>query len=191
MATYMWREKTSSSSRNHLCWQLSSCPSSAPRAPSSTGFSTPPLSRVRLLSLSLQPLTDPTSPLPRPHSFLRRAHHRTCRRTRRPRWLAPSRAVPSLFAPHAPANDLAKSSKISNVLSFFPIKDAAGTTQLVVRRNLHDRPDLPSLSGVPVESSVLIHGRVSERPKKDRRSVSSSSFPSSCPCPHTSKVWHG
>ncbi|KAH0839690.1 tRNA synthetases class II-domain-containing protein [Lanmaoa asiatica] len=59
--------------------------------------------------------------------------------------------------------------KISNVLSFFPIKDASGTTQLVVRRNLNDHADLPSLSDVPVESSILIRGRVSERPNKDRR----------------------
>ncbi|KAG9317238.1 tRNA synthetases class II-domain-containing protein [Chiua virens] len=58
--------------------------------------------------------------------------------------------------------------KISNVLSFFPIKDASGTTQLVVRRN-PDNHDLAALSRVPLESSVLIHGRVSERPNKDRR----------------------
>ncbi|KAF8559043.1 hypothetical protein OG21DRAFT_1480909 [Imleria badia] len=57
--------------------------------------------------------------------------------------------------------------KISNVLSFFPIKDASGTAQLVVRRN--NLNHLASLSHVPVESSVLIQGRVSERPVKDRR----------------------
>ncbi|KAG8218411.1 tRNA synthetases class II-domain-containing protein [Butyriboletus roseoflavus] len=65
--------------------------------------------------------------------------------------------------------------KISNVLSFFPIKDSSGTTQLVVRRNPADHPDLPLLSHVPLESSVLIQGRVFERPKKDRRPVSSCS----------------
>lgn len=74
---------------------------------------------------------------------------------------------------HVPADD-PKYSKISNVLSFFPIKDASGTTQLVVRRN----PLLASLSDVPVESAVLIQGRVSERPPKDRRPVSLPSLPS-------------
>ena len=83
----------------------------------------------------------------------------------------------SLSPPHAPANDLAKSRKISNVLSFFPIKDASGTAQLVVRRNQHNNAHLASLSHVPVESAVLIKGRVAERPEKDRRPVSPHPFP--------------
>ncbi|KAI9574921.1 tRNA synthetases class II-domain-containing protein [Boletus coccyginus] len=66
------------------------------------------------------------------------------------------------------AGSLLPERKISNALSFFPIKDASGTAQLVVRRNKHDA-QLASLSHVPLESSVLIQGRVSERPEKDRR----------------------
>lgn len=87
-------------------------------------------------------------------------------------WLLPERCVPP--PPPTPLHLIMispKSRKISNVLSFFPIKDPSGTTQLVVRRNPHVQAQL---SDIPVESSVLIQGRVSERPKKDRRPVSSS-----------------
>lgn len=121
--------------------------------------------------LLISPLIS-TSTVPTSHTLLWRAHRSTRRHCRRPRRLPPPRAVFFFFlsSPHAPADGPPKSSKISNALSFFPIKDASGTAQLVVRRNKHDA-QLASLSHVPLESSVLIQGRVSERPEKDRRPV--------------------
>ncbi|KIJ70312.1 hypothetical protein HYDPIDRAFT_172163 [Hydnomerulius pinastri MD-312] len=59
--------------------------------------------------------------------------------------------------------------KVSKALSFFPIKDSSGTTQLVVHRKGHIGAQLASLSDVPVESTVLIEGQVRVRPEKDRR----------------------
>ncbi|KAJ7774320.1 tRNA synthetases class II-domain-containing protein [Mycena maculata] len=49
-------------------------------------------------------------------------------------------------------------------LSFFPLKDSLGTTQLVV-----NHPEVPSLSEVPVESAVLIEGTVLGRPPAAKR----------------------
>ncbi|KAN0097690.1 tRNA synthetases class II (D, K and N) domain containing protein [Tylopilus felleus] len=84
----------------------------------------------------------------------------------------PTHSCGHLSAAHANTNVvlagwLLPERKISNLLSFFPIKDSSGVAQLVVRRN--DKTHLAALSHVPVESAVLIQGRVSERPKKDRR----------------------
>ncbi|KIL00386.1 hypothetical protein PAXRUDRAFT_130007 [Paxillus rubicundulus Ve08.2h10] len=59
--------------------------------------------------------------------------------------------------------------KVSKALSFFPIKDCSGTTQLVVHPQGHVGVQLASLSDVPVESTVLIEGQVRVRPKKDQR----------------------
>ncbi|KAF9246979.1 tRNA synthetases class II-domain-containing protein [Melanogaster broomeanus] len=56
--------------------------------------------------------------------------------------------------------------KVSKALSFFPIKDSSGTTQLVALRK---GAQSTSLSDVPVESTVLIEGQVRVRPEKDRR----------------------
>ncbi|KAJ7068069.1 tRNA synthetases class II-domain-containing protein [Mycena amicta] len=47
-------------------------------------------------------------------------------------------------------------------LSFFPLRDSLGTTQLVVNNQ-------PSLSDVPVESTVLVQGTVAARPPAARR----------------------
>ncbi|KAJ6516116.1 tRNA synthetases class II-domain-containing protein, partial [Mycena sanguinolenta] len=59
--------------------------------------------------------------------------------------------------------------KGGKLLSFFPLKDSLGTTQLVV-----NHPEVvanqPSLSDVPVESTVLIEGTVQVRPQAARRS---------------------
>jgi len=53
-------------------------------------------------------------------------------------------------------------------LSFFPLKDSLGTIQLIV-----NHPEVagnqPSLSDVPVESTVLIEGTVLARPPAARR----------------------
>ncbi|KAJ6539131.1 tRNA synthetases class II-domain-containing protein [Mycena capillaripes] len=70
-------------------------------------------------------------------------------------WLLPER----LFA---------ASSKGGKLLSFFPLKDSLGTTQLIVNHpevagNQH------SLSDVPVESAVLIEGTVLARPQAAKR----------------------
>lgn len=52
-------------------------------------------------------------------------------------------------------------------MSFFPLKDASGTVQLLVKDD-----HLESLSNIPVESSVLIEGTVLLRPPSARRPVS-------------------
>lgn len=57
-------------------------------------------------------------------------------------------------------------------MSFFPIKDSSGTTQLVVLRKGDAAGRLSALSQVPVESTVLIEGQVRLRPEKSRRPVS-------------------
>ncbi|KAH7916741.1 hypothetical protein BJ138DRAFT_1169052 [Hygrophoropsis aurantiaca] len=59
--------------------------------------------------------------------------------------------------------------KVSKSLSFFPIKDSSGTTQLVVHRNGNEDAHLMALSDVPVESTVLIEGQVLIRPEKSQR----------------------
>ncbi|KAH9999427.1 tRNA synthetases class II-domain-containing protein [Russula vinacea] len=69
--------------------------------------------------------------------------------------------------------------KVSKSLSFFPLRDSYGTTQLVVHAPTSD-PLLPDghsqrsslvteLERIPIESTVLIHGDVRLRPEKQRR----------------------
>lgn len=57
-------------------------------------------------------------------------------------------------------------------MSFFPIRDSSGTTQLVVLRKGDSADQLSALSDVPVESTILIEGKVRLRPEKSRRSAS-------------------
>jgi len=67
--------------------------------------------------------------------------------------------------------------KISKYLSFFPLRDSYGTTQLVVHTPISDPPDargqqsnlIAELARIPVDSTVLIHGHVRLRPEKQRR----------------------
>ncbi|KAI6004094.1 tRNA synthetases class II-domain-containing protein [Pisolithus albus] len=60
--------------------------------------------------------------------------------------------------------------KVSKAMSFFPIKDSHGTTQLVVRRKRDScAGDLAALSDIPIESTVLIEGEVRVRPQTSRR----------------------
>lgn len=68
--------------------------------------------------------------------------------------------------------------KVSKTLSFFPLRDSYGTTQLVVHTPTGDPgPDedsqesnpMTELGRIPVQSTVLIHGRVRLRPEKQRR----------------------
>jgi aspartyl-tRNA synthetase len=54
-------------------------------------------------------------------------------------------------------------------MSFYPLKDSYGTTQLIVN---HDASDLSALAKLPVESAVLIEGTVLLRPLTARRPVS-------------------
>jgi aspartyl-tRNA synthetase len=58
---------------------------------------------------------------------------------------------------------------VSKRLSFFPLRDASGTTQLA----LHAAADgaLATLSASPVESAVLVEGEVRLRPEGQRRPV--------------------
>ena len=61
------------------------------------------------------------------------------------------------------------SSRKGKAISFFPIKDSHGTTQLIV--NHADNPASSStISEIPVESTVLIEGTVLLRPSNARRS---------------------
>ncbi|KAF9646974.1 hypothetical protein BDM02DRAFT_3156369 [Thelephora ganbajun] len=60
--------------------------------------------------------------------------------------------------------------KVSKSLSFFPLKDSYGTTQLVVHRDHTNVDKLTALSAVPPESVVLIQGRVRSRPAHSKRS---------------------
>jgi aspartyl-tRNA synthetase len=53
-------------------------------------------------------------------------------------------------------------------MSFFPLKDSYGTTQLIVD---HSDEGRPALADVPVESTVLIQGTVCMRPENARRPV--------------------
>jgi aspartyl-tRNA synthetase len=55
-------------------------------------------------------------------------------------------------------------------MSFFPIKDSSGTTQLVIRKGNAD-DHLAALSDVPVESTIVIEGQVRIRPEQSRRNV--------------------
>jgi hypothetical protein len=56
-------------------------------------------------------------------------------------------------------------------MSFFPIKDSSGITQLVIHKeNVDDH--LAALSDVPVESTIAIEGQVRVRPVQSRRNVS-------------------
>lgn len=67
--------------------------------------------------------------------------------------------------------------KVSKSLSFFPLRDSYGTTQLVVHSPhvspsdpKHKQHDLVTdLARVPVESTVLVQGTVRLRPDKQRR----------------------
>jgi len=57
-------------------------------------------------------------------------------------------------------------------MSFFPIKDSSGITQLVVVRKGNPDHHLAALSDVPVESTIAIEGQVRVRPEQSRRDVS-------------------
>lgn len=54
-------------------------------------------------------------------------------------------------------------------MSFYPLKDSYGTTQLIVN---HDVTELSAFDQLPLESAVLIQGTVLLRPPTARRPVS-------------------
>lgn len=129
-----------------------------------------------------------SSSLSEPFSQLRCTHRSGRGLSRRPRWLAPSRTVPLLPSSALPLQggacqpltSHAPSSKLSKSLSFFPLRDSYGTTQLVVHTPSGDPPPdgdvqrsnpLTDLARIPVESTVLVQGHVLLRPEKQRRPV--------------------
>jgi aspartyl-tRNA synthetase len=59
-------------------------------------------------------------------------------------------------------------------MSFYPLKDSFGTTQLIVNHSENIATDLSVLAKIPVESAVLIEGTVLLRPPNARRPVSQS-----------------
>ena len=86
------------------------------------------------------------------------------------------RPTPHLSGRADPISD-SPSRKVSKTLSFFPLRDSYGTTQLVVHTPTGD-PGSDALSNlitefrrIPVESTVLVHGHVRKRPEKQRRPV--------------------
>lgn len=170
---------------------------SPPLPPNTRQVSAPPSNERFVSSLSSnvdRPLTRPFgwihfSSISEPFSQLWCTH--SCGRglSRRPRWLAPSRTVPLLPSSALPLEGAcrpltltshAPSSKVSKSLSFFPLRDSYGTTQLVVHTPPGDPPpdgdvqqsnSLTDLARIPVESTVLIQGHVRLRPEKQRRPV--------------------
>lgn len=86
-------------------------------------------------------------------------------------WLLPERSSPHLdpFGPFAYVTPRFR--RASKSLSFFPLKDSYGTTQLAVHRDHTSAEKLAALSTVPPESVVLIQGRVRSRPIQSKRDV--------------------
>ncbi|CAL1702324.1 unnamed protein product [Somion occarium] len=62
--------------------------------------------------------------------------------------------------------------KAAKTMSFFPLRDSYGSTQLVVNMN-HSNGILASMSQVPTESTVLVEGIVHARPEHQRRPIPS------------------
>ena len=83
-------------------------------------------------------------------------------------WILPERS-PSTLSSGSPAYVFVR--KASRTLSFFPLKDSYGTTQLVVYRDPANVDKFAALSAVPPESVVLIQGRVRSRPVHSKRTV--------------------
>lgn len=68
---------------------------------------------------------------------------------------------------HASSSFLLRKGKL---VSFFPLKDSYGTTQLILNHS-QGFPELSALKDVPIESSVLIEGTVLLRPQEAKRPV--------------------
>ena len=87
-------------------------------------------------------------------------------------WLLPERSSPP---PTRPIRSLAyvtlRFRRASKSLSFYPLRDSYGTTQLAVHRDHASAEKLAALSTVPPESVVLIQGRVRSRPIQSKRDV--------------------
>lgn len=90
----------------------------------------------------------------------------------------PPSSFPAGYCPKGPPPPLPSGSlayvfvrKASRTLSFFPLKDSYGTTQLVVYRDPANVDKFAALSAVPSESVVLIQGRVRSRPVHSKRTV--------------------
>jgi aspartyl-tRNA synthetase len=84
-------------------------------------------------------------------------------------WIQPARYAMSIILPFK--TELVRSA-VSKHLSFFTIKDGDGQTQLLVRPLKSDSPDaVLKLDDVPVESVVLVEGKVVVRPGSSKRTV--------------------
>lgn len=121
------------------------------------------------------PVTFKSRPFPSKNtqlwSIVRTRHRHQCR----PFWLDPPRKVS--FLPLLPPSLIRLPyRKLSKSLSFFPLKDSYGITQLVVHRDSANVEKFAALSDVPPESVVLIQGRVRSRPDHSKRTVCFSSF---------------
>lgn len=87
-------------------------------------------------------------------------------------WLLPERSpLPSSRWP-SPVFIRLIHRKITKSLSFFPLKDSYGTTQLVIRHDPTNVDKFAALSATPPESVVLIQGSVGSRPDCSKRPVS-------------------
>lgn len=62
----------------------------------------------------------------------------------------------------------------SKHLTFFTLKDGSGQTQLLFRSNPSSLESGPRLEDVPVESVVLVEGKVISRPGSSKRAVRNS-----------------
>lgn len=175
-----------------------------PLPPNTRQATTPPSNERFVPSFrSPSPLTSTIHPLTRPFDWIHSSsisepysqlwYPHPCGRglSRRPRWLAPSRTVPLLPSSALPLQGACQpqpltltshtpSSKVSRSLSFFPLRDSYGTTQLVVHTPPGSPPTdgdaqqsnlLTELARTPVESTVLVQGHVRLRPEKQRRPV--------------------
>ena len=56
-------------------------------------------------------------------------------------------------------------------LSFFDLRDASGTTQLISDTRVCGAETLTAMRNIPEESTVLVKGVVSARPESQRRLV--------------------
>ncbi|KAI0269253.1 tRNA synthetases class II-domain-containing protein [Gloeopeniophorella convolvens] len=129
-----------------------------PRRASTLPFPAPPSRLARLSSSTSRAVLRPNhAPFPkRSHNCGALSSNHVGSRVVLAGWLLPER-------------------KLSKSLSFFPLRDSYGTTQLVVQSQANPDSHAQSsglaeaLADVPVESTVLIQGQVRLRPEKQRR----------------------
>lgn len=100
-------------------------------------------------------------------TLLRRPQRLPRRPARRSRWQPSLGTVTSLPLPTCHCQLITLSPSKGKRVSFFPLKDSHGTTQLI----LSDPQGFSDLANVPLESSVLVQGTVLPRPQEAKRQV--------------------